>query len=396
MKILYLECGMGAAGDMLMSALYELLDNKPEFIEKMNNLSHHGIHIHAKTAKTCGITGTHMEVLVHGHEEHEHHHDEHTHHHHHHKLVDVEHIISHLNIPENVKTTAYRVYDKIAKAEAIAHGTSVDMVHFHEVGALDAICDVVGASLALHMIDADKIIASPICTGSGFVKCAHGIVPVPAPATAEILRGYPSYAGDIESELCTPTGAAILTSFANGFGKMPTMICDKIGYGIGTKEFKKANCVRAFIGETMEEYSDEVSEISCNIDDMTAEALAYASEKIMQDGALDIAIIPAIMKKGRPANILLTLTKIVDTEKIAKRILKETRTNGLRIKTARRMKLKTEIDEIETSLGSVKIKRAQGYGIEHLKPEYSDITRISQEKDLSFEEVTKAVETAIK
>lgn len=393
---------MGAAGDMLMSALYELLDNKEEFLNKMNSIMP-SISVVPLDVFTCGIAGTHMQVLVHGQEEHSHDHNhghdhghDHSHDHEHSAAMNIKHIISHLDLPEQVKTTAYSVYDKIAMAEAKAHGTTVEMVHFHEVGALDAVCDVVGASLALHMIDAEKIIVSPICTGSGFVRCAHGVVPVPAPATAEILKGCPSYAGDIKAELCTPTGAAILTSFADSFGEMPIMRTEKIGYGIGTKDFQKANCVRAFLGETADEYSDEVGEISCNIDDMTAEELAYVMEKIMDSGALDVAAIPVVMKKGRPAHILLTLCKTADIERMAKLILRESTSNGVRIKTAKRMVLKTSFEDIDTEFGKVKIKCAEGFGIKRAKAEYADIAKLATEHNLAISQVNQVVKSTLK
>ena len=260
MKTLYLECGMGAAGDMLMAALYELLseEQKKAFLDTMNGLGLPGVEVAPVAAKTSGIAGTHMRVTVHGQEEHGHHHGhehhehhhEHEHHHHHHATPGhIGEVIDGLSLPDWVKTNAKAVYDAIAQAEAQAHGCEVGDVHFHEVGALDAVADVVGVCLAIHMLEPDLITASPVHVGSGTVRCAHGVMPVPAPATAALLKGIPIYSGEVQGELCTPTGAALLKTFVQAFGPMVEMDVEKIGYGIGSKEFERANCVRAFWGE---------------------------------------------------------------------------------------------------------------------------------------------------
>ena len=238
MKTLYLECSMGAAGDMLSAALYELLDDKEGFINKINNAGIPKVTVNAEPMTKCGILGTHMNVLVDGvsegeehHHEHEHHHDheheheqehEHDHHHEHHhsSLKDIESIIDALNVPENVKTDAKNVYAMIAEAESNAHGKPVSEIHFHEVGTMDAIADITMVCMLMNELKADKIIASEIHVGSGHVHCAHGILPVPAPATAFILRGIPFTSGHIKGELCTPTGAALIKYFAIVFNSM--------------------------------------------------------------------------------------------------------------------------------------------------------------------------------
>lgn len=303
-KTLYLDCSMGAAGDMLTAALLELLteEQQVEFVEKMNNLGIPGVEVQKSTVSKCGINGTHVKVLVNGEEEgelmlHHHHHDEHEHshehshehthehehehehehthehghehsheHHHdhehdhghahthsHHGMADIEHIVMHhLDIPENVKHDIMAVYGEIAEAESVAHGKPIDEIHFHEVGTMDAVADITAVCLLIDMIKPERIIASPVHVGSGTVRCAHGILPVPAPATAYILRGVPIYGGKIKSELCTPTGAALLKHFVSSFGDMPIISLEKIGYGMGYKDFPQANCVRAFLGETNE------------------------------------------------------------------------------------------------------------------------------------------------
>ena len=222
MRTLYIECNMGAAGDMLMGALYELLEDKEGFLKTMNSLGLPGVHVEAEAGKTCGIAGTHMRVTVHGEEEtacgHDHAHDHH-HHHHHATPGHIGELIDTLHLPEEVKKEARAVYDRIARAEARAHGCPVGDVHFHEVGALDAVADVTGVCYCLYLLKPERIVVSPVHVGSGTVRCAHGIMPVPAPATANLLEGAPSYGGEIRGELCTPTGAALLTQFADAFGE---------------------------------------------------------------------------------------------------------------------------------------------------------------------------------
>lgn len=256
---------MGAAGDMLMASLYELLGeaDREEFIAKMNSLAIPGVKISAeKKMSNVGIAGTHMKVLVNGEEEgecseehgggHEHHNDhEHSHDHHHHEhrgLKEITELIRSLNLPERVKEDAVKVFTIISEAESTVHGRPMEDIHFHEVGTFDAVADVVGNCLLIYMHGYPDVIASPIHVGTGTVKCAHGVLPVPAPATALILRGVPIYGGEIEGELCTPTGAAILKYFVGNYAGMPPMMIEKIGYGIGTKEFKCANCLRTILG----------------------------------------------------------------------------------------------------------------------------------------------------
>lgn len=282
MKTLYIECNMGAAGDMLMAALAELLPEPDRFVERINNIGIPDVSVHRQAAVKCGVMGTHMAVLANGREEishdvamgaehshehghhhghdhkhehghhhdHEHHHHENAHNHHHIGLAEITTLIEGLAVSEQVKKDAVGVYRLLAEAEAAVHGKTLDSVHFHEVGMLDAVADIVGVCMLIEETAPERIIASPIHVGSGQVRCAHGILPVPAPATAHLLKGMPSYGGDIKGELCTPTGAALLKYFAAEFGSRPVMVIDKIGYGMGEKDFAAANCVRVFLGET--------------------------------------------------------------------------------------------------------------------------------------------------
>ena len=411
MKTLYIECNMGAAGDMLMAALLELLPDRDAFLAKLNGLGIPGVEVVREDAQKCGIMGTHIAVTIHGTEEHSHdvhdhdhphahdhehehhHHDhahehEHEHHreHHHTGLPEIEQIVNALDLSDKVKSDVLAVYGLIAEAESKAHGKPVTAVHFHEVGMMDAVADIVGACMAIEALAADKVLCSPIHVGSGMVKCAHGILPVPAPATAHILRGVPTYGGQIKGELCTPTGAALLKHFADDFCDRPVMATDCIGYGMGKKDFPVANCVRAFIGEQRQKDAGIVK-LECNLDDMTGETLAFALETLMDAGALDAYFMPIQMKKGRPGQMLSCLCKPDDEERLSRLILKHTTTFGVRSLDYRRRTLDRKIETIDTPLGAVNQKRGQGYGADKRKFEYEDIAKIAREQDMSLAEV---------
>mgnify|MGYP000702116338 CR=1 FL=1 len=423
MKTLFIECNMGAAGDMLMAALYELLEDRQAFLDAMNALGLPGVRVEAQAAATCGIAGTHMTVAVHGQEEtggsvpaeaphphvhshgeaHGHDHDYHHHHdhdhdhphdhgegHHHHHHATPGHIgelLDGLPLPEEVRRRARRVYDAIARAEAKAHGCPVGDVHFHEVGALDAVADVAGVCYALYLLAPERIVVSPIYVGSGTVRCAHGVIPVPAPATANLLSGVPICGGTIQGELCTPTGAALLTSFADAYGPMPVMVTKAVGVGIGTKQFQQANCVRAFLGETVEEANGEILELVCNVDDMTPEALSFAASRLLETGALDVYTLPGTMKKGRPGHVLTVLCVPEQEGELARRILAETTTNGLRVRRCGKYFLTPGAGMVQTRWGPVKLKLARGYGITHVKPEFEDAAELAREHDVPYQAV---------
>ena len=288
-----------------------------------------------------------------------------------------------------MKKNALAVYQLIAEAEAHAHNRPVDEVHFHEVGALDAVADVVGVCLLMDMLAPEKVVASPVHVGSGQVKCAHGILPVPAPATAHILRGVPTYGGRIRGELCTPTGAALLKHFAGSFGDMPVMAVEKIGYGMGKKDFAQANCVRAMLGDTASG-ADEILELTCNIDDMTAERMGYAMEKLLGAGALDVFMTPIQMKKNRPGTMLTCLVRPADEDEIARLMLVHTTTLGVRVKRMARHILTPGGATVSTEYGDVRIKTAEGFGIQKAKPEFADAARIADEKNVPVAKIMDA------
>lgn len=387
MKILYLDCGMGAAGDMLSSALFELIDNKKEFLENINLAGIPSVIVTAENSVKCGISGTHLRVKINGEEEGKScsYHSSH----HHNSLTDIEHIINHLSMSEKVKKNVMAVYKMIAFAESKVHNAPVSEIHFHEVGALDAIADIAMFCMLVDLIGADKIVASPVNVGSGKVVCAHGILPVPAPATAEILKGVSAYSNGVDGELCTPTGAALLKFFVNYFSDMPCMAVDKIGYGMGTKNFETANCVRAFIGtaENDADDTDSVVELSCNIDDMTAEELSFAADILLYSGALDVFISPVVMKKGRLGSLLTVICKSEDKDKFVKLIFKYTSTIGICESIHKRYVMNREINIAETDFGAVKIKNSSGYGTKKSKFEYEDLARICRENNISLDKL---------
>lgn len=388
MKTLYLDCSMGAAGDMLTAALVELLPNPDDFISKLNSLGINNVHITKERAVKCGITGTYISVKINGIEE-----DEviHKHHHHHSNMHNIEHIINDLHLPKKVETDVLAVYNLIAEAESHVHGVPVTEIHFHEVGTMDAVADIVAICMLMNEISANEVIVSPVHVGSGSVKCAHGILPVPAPATVYILKDIPIYGGSIKGELCTPTGAAVLKHFATRFGDMPIMKIQSIGYGMGKKDFEVANCVRAMLGETADN-TDTVLELSCNVDDMTAEAIGFAMDIFIEAGAFDVYTISVGMKKSRPGTLIRVICSQQDRDKIISLIFKHTTTIGIRETIASRYVLKRQIKTLSTSYGEVHYKVSSGYGVSRSKYEYDDISCIAKNNNISFEEARKLIE----
>ncbi len=386
MRTLYLECNAGVSGDMLLGALADLLDNPSEIKQMIESAGIPGIEVMVHPKEMNHIKGNKVEVLVHGQPEGHHH----GHSHSHRSLAEVLDIINGLKIPDSVKHHATKIYEDIAKAESEAHGTSVGEVHFHEVGMLDAIADVVGSCLLIHELAPDMIVSSPLRTGYGYVDCAHGKLPIPAPATALLLRDVPNYAGDLEGEFTTPTGAAIIGHFAEDYGQRPRMTIQKIGMGMGDREFSIPNMVRAFIGDS-EEGLFEIYEINCNIDDMTPEDLGPMIDRLLDEGARDATLTPMIMKKGRPGYRLTCLCRQADKEKLAKLILANTSTIGLRIWKAERFEMSSRMEICHTEYGDIRIKVSEGYGISKWKPEHDDIVKASEKYGVSLRKVRESI-----
>ena len=416
MKTLYLECAMGAAGDMLTAALLELTGDRQSFMDRMNAIGLPGVTVTAEDSVKCGITGTHIRVTVDGMEEeagdshehhhehehdhdHEHHHHEHDHghghdhhvhgHHHHASMADIENLINSLDVSDRVKADARAVYALIADAESRVHGCPVSEIHFHEVGTLDAVADVVGVCLLMEQLSPDQVLASPVYTGSGHVHCAHGILPVPAPATALLLQGIPSCEGSVSSELCTPTGAALLKHFVSRFGDRPVMTVEAIGYGMGKKDFEQANCVRAFLGESEGE-RETITRLECNLDDMTAEDLGFAMEQLFAAGARDVYTQPVGMKKNRPGILLSVICASQDADHLAEVMMKHTTTLGIRRQDMSRYFLRRKIETVSTEYGPVRVKYASGMGVSRAKPEYEDIAALAKEHNVPLSTVREA------
>ncbi len=456
MTIIYIDASMGAAGDMLNASLYSLLDDdrKKQYLKTMNSLGLKDVKVEAISETKNQIQGIRMAVEIHGIEEgyeheshsqaseasaksekpaeadldhihdhihephhshkdlhdhvhehtHDHSHDEssdHGHHHdHHHTGFDeIRSMIHSMPVSDAVKRQTEQVYRQIAEAESRAHGKNVCEVHFHEVGMLDALADITGFCLLIEMLKPEEVICSPVCTGFGHVLCAHGTLPVPAPATAFLLEGIPTYAGNIEGELCTPTGAALLKTFVSRFEQQPLMKVEKTGYGFGKKDFRKLNAVRSVLGVTAEaarkaeeaaiesSIRDTVYVLSTNIDDMTAEQIGYAMDLLLENGALDVCTVPCLMKKSRPGTILNVICRPDDREKMARLIFKHTSTIGIRESRQERYILKRQVEKIETPDGVFRIKRAEGYGISRAKPEFEDLAVFARLKNESLQKV---------
>lgn len=285
------------------------------------------------------------------------------------------------------------VYQLIAQAESHAHGLPVTEIHFHEVGTMDAVADITAVCLLMNRLSPDEVVVSPINVGSGQVRCAHGILPVPAPATAFILRDVPIYSGAFSGELCTPTGAALLKHFATRFDNMPVMTVQSIGYGMGKKDFPAANCVRAMLGET-KGAENEICELRCNIDDMTGEALGYAMERLFAAGALDVYTVPIGMKKSRPGVLLHIMCRQADREAMLQAVFQYTTTIGVRENRFQRHVLNRRIETLQTPYGEVRRKISTGYGVERAKYEYDDLSRIAQERGISIAQAERLIEEA--
>ncbi len=404
---LYIDCKYGVAGDMLTAALLELIpiERRFEALEALNSMGIEGV-VYAPTKVTRkGIFGAAMTVLIYGETE-EHHHshceEEGGHHHHHHgrNLSDVNAVIDSLNVAEAVKNDAKGVYRLLADAESKAHNEPMDHIHFHEVGTLDAIADITAVCYLINLLAPARITASPIGVGSGTVKCAHGILPVPAPATANLLEGLPTTHDNLVGELCTPTGAALVRYFAEDFGEMKGMKTRYNGYGFGKKDFDWPNCVRVVLGESIKTedeeaemavapIKDEIVQLTANIDDMTAEAIGYAMDKLFEAGAVDVFTTPIGMKKNRTGTMITALCHEDEKDEVVATFFKHTTTIGIRESVKTRYVLARRTEVLSTPFGDIRKKTSTGYGVEHTKYEYDDIARIAKETGLSLDEVVK-------
>lgn len=388
MRTLYFDCGMGAAGDMLTAALLDLLDaeGQAEFLREINEALAGKAVVTAEPDFKCGVKGLHVHVTIDGVEEGEATHHEGHHHHSHTGIQEIRALIDSASLPSMVRLHARTVFDIIAAAEAKVHGQDMEHIHFHEVGTIDAVADVLGVCLLMEKLKPDAVLASPVNVGGGTVKCAHGVLPVPAPATEILLRGIPYYEGEIKTELCTPTGAALLRHFVDRFCVLPVMPVTRCGYGTGTKDFDRLNAVRALLGETAGP-SEQFVEFSCNLDDMTGEELGFALEALFDAGALDAWTMPIGMKKSRPGVLLSALCREEDRAEVLRCFFRHTTTLGVREMRCERHALSRSFRVAQTPWGEVPVKRAEGYGVTREKPEYEVAARLARENGIPLREV---------
>lgn len=386
MRTLYIDCSMGCAGDMLTAALLELHPDKDDFLRRMNAALGGKAVLSASPDSKCGLRGTHVTVLINGDEE-----GEATRHHHEHTSIsEILSFIDSVPLEVKVREDAKKVYSLIAEAESRVHGHPIENVHFHEVGSLDALADVLSVCTLMHELAPERILASEVNVGSGTVRCAHGVLPVPAPATELILRGVPIYSGKIKSELCTPTGAALLKYFVWKFGAMPTMQIENAGCGTGKKDFECANVVRAFIGETAND-GEEIIELACNLDDMTPEELSFAMEELFTLGALDVYFTSIGMKKSRPGVKLTCMCRERQRKQILECIFKHTTTLGVREYVCKRYELGRSEKTVRTQDGEVRVKTSSGYGAVREKAEYEDLAALARKSGKTIAQIRSEV-----
>lgn len=346
MKLAYFDCFSGAAGDMILAALVDAGLGADALREEIAKLGLDGFNLRIEKIKKQGFAATKVHVEMTATPGHRH-------------LRHIVEILDRSRLLESVRSSAKAVFTRLAEAEAKVHNSTIEKVHFHEVGAIDAIVDIVGAVAALQRLGVERVICSPIPTGSGTVTCDHGVMPVPAPGTAELLRGVPIQATDEVGELTTPTGAAVLTTLASGYGPLPAMTIQAVGYGAGHRDGKtRPNLLRVILGAvaTSAAQTDEVIVLEANLDDMTGETLGYVCDRLMADGALDVSTTPITMKKGRPAVRLSVLASPDVADRLEEVIFIETTTFGVRRYGCRRSTLERATTPVETKYGPIRIK----------------------------------------
>ncbi len=389
MRIAYFDCFAGASGDMILGALVDAgLD--PDALKAQLaklNLTHYDLQVQAVLKK--GIGGSQVLVAV----------DQDHHHHHQRHLSDIREIIEKSDLKPSVQQKSIQIFTRLAEAEAKVHRTKIENIHFHEVGAVDAIIDVVGAVSGLQLLKIEAVFCSPLHVGTGTLECAHGTLPVPAPATAELIKGLPVYSTGVAGELLTPTGAAILTTLATDFGPMPAMKIGTIGYGAGTAEPSIPNLLRVVMGEAAQEVAEydmeQAAVIETNIDDMTPQIYDYLIQRLLRLGVLDVFLTRVQMKKNRPGTLVTVICPPDMVGEVSDLLMRETTTIGLRWRIDNRIKAQRVIKEIRTSYGTVRIKVARaGDKIINIAPEYEDCKRLAIERNVPLKDVMAAAQSA--
>ena len=405
MKVLYFDCSSGISGNMTLGALTEIIGDENYLLNELKKLNIDGYKIEISKKIKNGITGTYVDVILdnehtldHHTDLHEHHHEHnhsssHEHHHEHRNLEDVNKIIENSSLNNDVKDLAKKIFLRVAEAESKVHNKTLDEVHFHEVGAIDSIVDIVGTAILINKINPDKIISSIVNDGYGFIECAHGTISVPVPATSEIfVNSKVKFRQiDIDTELVTPTGAAIIAELAEEFKTLPTMTIEKIGWGTGSKDLKIPNVLKVYYGD-MQEKAEDFLVMETNIDDSTGEILGYVQEKLFEEGALDVFFTPIFMKKGRPAYRLTVACKRKDMLKLQNIIFRETTTIGIRYRFESRTELAREFVEIDTKYGKIKAKKVINNGETYIYPEYENMKKLAKENNIPLKELYKLEE----
>ena len=387
MRIAHFDCFSGISGDMTLAALFDLgVPTAPVFA----GIASLGlpVRIDAERVQKGGFAAT--QVYIHAPEEHEHRH-----------LPDIEAILTRGKMSPTQLDLALKIFRRLADAEAKAHGIPVEEVHFHEVGALDSIADIAGAAIALDLLGVERFTSGPVAVGSGTVKCEHGVMPVPTPATAELLKGVPLRPSLVKAELTTPTGAAILTSVVTEYVDTPLMVIEAVGHGAGSKDFlEQPNFLRIFVGQaggpkTLGCDTDTVCVLETNLDDVPGEIIGYCVEQLFAAGALDVWTTPIQMKKHRPGVILSVLATNTNVAALEEIIFKETQTFGIRRHLAQRHKLQRESVSVETPWGPVKAKKGwRDGGLVLIRPEFEDCARLAREKGVALQAIYDAVQEA--
>ncbi len=378
MTLAYFDCFSGISGDMTLGALVDAGVAIELLRAELEKLNLRGYEITALKVTRAGIPSTKVHVCLEEKEQPARH------------LADIRKLIEDSALSPSIRQKSIAVFERLAQAEARVHGTTPDKVHFHEVGAVDAIVDIVGSVIGLELLGITKIVGSPVNLGSGTIKTSHGILPVPAPATVELLKGIPTYGSEIPFELTTPTGAAILSTLGASFGPLPQMKMDRIAHGAGGKEIEgRPNVLRLMIGEPAAAYEEDISiVVETNIDDMNPQIYDHVIDKLLQQGAHDAFLTPIIMKKGRPAVLLSVLTDRGKMDGVLDTIFRETTSIGVRISEVGRRKLTREIRQVDTLYGTIRMKVSRrGDEIMTATPEYEDCRKIAEEKQVPLKQV---------
>ena len=389
MRTLYFDCFAGASGNMILGALLGLGLDRGELERRLAGLRIESFKLKAETVDRSGISSCHVDVIVPEIDTHRH-------------LHNIEKIINEAELSDGVKARAIKIFTLLAEAEARVHGIEVKKVHFHEVGALDAIIDIVGACIGFEMLGIEQFAASKLHVGSGFVTMAHGKFPVPPPAVAELLKGKPIYSTEIEGELITPTGAAIISAVCESFGTIPEMSVEATGYGAGTREYKDfPNVLRLMVGEAAEfgkrpaKDHDDLVLMETNIDDSTPQAIGFVMERAFELGALDCWFTPVQMKKNRPGVIVSVLASPETKDALLEMLFAETTTIGVRTSQVARISLERRFETVKTQFGECRVKIAmRERRVINAMPEYEDVRRLALEKNVPFRIVWEAASEA--